>query len=265
MQRGAGVGGRKTGARTPTAQRGLSAAATLPVLNGFDQDPRDILRCFLASLPGSGLRVESDVTYSKQTTAPFLPGARTAPRGLRQGTAFYPEPRRAAVPNAAQPSGVSTPEAHCRARSSIANALSNRELELLEPRLTLRKQTIAPRSNRELSTNRCRFNSHAAMPVLTFLTGLPRAFFAKGSVCAPRFLTGTASQTEFAVTHSKQTTAPFLTGSRIVTNRLGSRIVFHPVSSEHFVASRRISLQGRIARLRLVAGRPRMHAIAGRC
>src|SRR5271156_3384352 len=30
--------------------------------------------------------------------------------GFRQGTAFYPEPRRAAVPNAAQTSGVSTPE-----------------------------------------------------------------------------------------------------------------------------------------------------------
>jgi hypothetical protein len=265
MQAGAGVGRKKSDARIPSAQRCPFAPATFPVLNGFDQDPTNILHGLLSFLPGTGSHVEFAVAHSKQTTAPFLPGARTAPRGLRQGTAFYPEPRRAAVPNAAQPSGVSTPEAHCRARSSIANALSNRELELLEPRLTLRKQTIAPRSNRELSTNRCRFNSHAAMPVLTFLTGLPRAFFAKGSVCAPRFLTGTASQTEFAVTHSKQTTAPFLTGSRIVTNRLGSRIVFHPVSSEHFVASRRISLQGRIARLRLVAGRPRMHAIAGRC
>jgi len=265
MQHGAGVGRKKSDARIPSVQRGLSAPATLPIPTGFDQDSANIHHCFLSFLSGTGSHIELAVTHSKQTTAPFLPGARTAPRGLRQGTAFYPEPRRAAVPNAAQPSGVSTPEAHCRARSSIANALSNRELELLEPRLTLRKQTIAPRSNRELSTNRCRFNSHAAMPVLTFLTGLPRAFFAKGSVCAPRFLTGTASQTEFAVTHSKQTTAPFLTGSRIVTNRLGSRIVFHPVSSEHFVASRRISLQGRIARLRLVAGRPRMHAIAGRC
>ena len=245
MQRGAGVGGRKTGARTPTAQRGLSAAATLPVLNGFDQDPRDILRCFLASLPGSGLRVESDVTYSKQTTAPFLPGARTAPRGLRQGTAFYPEPRRAAVPNAAQPSGVSTPEARCHARTSIANALSNRELQLLERRLTHRKQTIAPRSNRELSTNRCRGNSHAVIPV-------------------PTFLTETRSHSEFIVTHSKQTTAPFLTGSRIATKRLVSRIVFRRVSSEHFSTRRRISLQDGIAQPRLIAGQPRMHAPVGR-
>jgi hypothetical protein len=128
--------------------------------------------------------------------------------GSRQGTAFYPELRRAAVPNAAPTSGVSTPEvrvingpttyetgcshstpatrhcpnistrfcpksrshtkhttkpplpgsrfAHCHARASIAKALSNRELRSLELSLTSCKQTIAPRSNRELSTNRVR-------------------------------------------------------------------------------------------------------------
>ncbi len=32
---------------------------------------------FSAFLPGSAKKVESDVTYSKQTTAPFLPGATT--------------------------------------------------------------------------------------------------------------------------------------------------------------------------------------------
>jgi hypothetical protein len=82
---------------------------------------------FNAFLPGSALRVECDVTYSKQKAAPFLPGSRIA---------------------------------HCHVRSSIAIALSNRERQLLEPRLTHRKQTSAPRSNRELSTNRCRANSH---------------------------------------------------------------------------------------------------------
>src|SRR5271154_12847 len=46
------------------------------------------------------------------------------------------------------------------------------------------------------------------------LPGLPRAVFAKGSVCTSTFLTGSGPQTESAVTHSKQTTAPFLTGSR---------------------------------------------------
>jgi hypothetical protein len=212
MQRGAGVGGRKTGARTPTAQRGLSASATLAFLNGFEQDSASIHRCFLAFLPGSGLRVECDVTYSKQTTAPFLPGARTA---------------------------------RSHARSSVATALSNRELELLEPHLIHRKQTIAPRSNRELSTNRCRVNSRAVIPV-------------------PTFLTETRSHSEFIVTHSKQTTAPFLTGARIVTKRLLSRTVFHSVSSEHLPTDGRISLQGRIARLGSVASEPRMHALVGR-
>jgi hypothetical protein len=46
--------------------------------------------------------------------------------------------------------------AHCDARTSLANTLSNRELRLLELSLTSCKQTIAPRSNRELSTKRDR-------------------------------------------------------------------------------------------------------------
>jgi hypothetical protein len=126
MQRGAGVGGRKTGARTPTAQRGLSAAATLAFLNGFEQDPTNIHHCFLV------------------------------------------------------------------------------------------------------------------------------------------FLSGTGSHIEFAVTYSKQMTAPFLTGARIGTKRLGSRTVFHPVSSEHFSTCGRISLQDGIGQTRLVTGRPRMRALVGR-
>jgi hypothetical protein len=144
--------------------------------------------------------------------------------GSRQGTA-------SAVPNAAQPSGVSTPEARCHAQTSLAKTLSNREHRLLELTLTHRKQTIAPRPNRELSTNRCRDNSHAVIPTLTFLTGLPRAFFAKGSVCTSKFLTGSASQTEFAVTNSKQTTGAFLTGSRFAQHGAGidtlSRLAQH--------------------------------------
>src|ERR1700691_6124595 len=76
----------------------------------------------IAFLPGFGLRVEFDVTHSKQTNAKFLPGSRFA---------------------------------HCHARTSRANSLSNRELHLLERALTHRKQTIAPSPNRELSTNPC--------------------------------------------------------------------------------------------------------------
>jgi hypothetical protein len=245
MQDGAGVGCKKSDARTPSEQRRLSTSATLPILNGFDQDPANIHHCSPAFLPGSGSHIEFAVTNSKQTAAPFLPGSRIAPHGLRQGTAFYAELRSAAVPNASQSSGVSTPEVRCQARSSIANALSNREPQLLERTLTHRKRTIAPRSNRELSTNRCRAISHAVIPI-------------------PTFLTETASHSEMPVTHSKQTTASFLTGARIGTKRLVSRTVFHPDSSELFSTRRRISLQDGIAHIRLVAGWPRMHALVGR-
>src|SRR5277367_574162 len=133
MQDGAGVGRKKSDARIPSVQRDFSAATLSQVLRGFDRLAAIMHRHFLPFLPGSGLRVECDVTYSKQTTAPVLPGSRIA---------------------------------RCHARSSIANALSNRELRLLEPTLTHRKQTIAPRSNRELSTNQCRANSHSVMPIL---------------------------------------------------------------------------------------------------
>ena len=117
----------------------------------------------IAFLPGFASRVEIPVTHSKQTIATFLPGSRIA-RRLRQGAA-------SAVPSLARPQFHSSFRAASPARAfaytvdpgraqiSIAKPLSNRELELLEPRLTHRKQTIGPRSNRELSTNRCFCNS----------------------------------------------------------------------------------------------------------
>ena len=96
------------------------------------------------------------------------------------------------------------------ATRGICFALSNRELELLEPPLTHRKQTTAPRSNRELSTNRCSCNFHSSGALLS--NGLPRQM---------HFLTGSAPQTEFDVTYRKQTTAHFLTGSRIAQLNAG--------------------------------------------
>jgi hypothetical protein len=48
-----------------------------------------------------------------------------------------------------------------------------------------------------------------------FQTGLPRALFAKGSVCANTFLPGSAQYVEIDVTYSKQSTDEFLPGSRI--------------------------------------------------
>ena len=90
------------------------------------------------------------------------------------------------------------------AKLAPLQGVSNRESQLLEPPLTHRKQTVAPRSNRELSTNQCSGNSHLSGALLP--NGLPRQI---------QFLTGSAPQTETAVTYRKQTTAQFLTGSRI--------------------------------------------------
>jgi len=115
-----------------------------------------------AFLPGSGEYVECDVTYSKQTTATFLPGATTALRRLRHGTAFYPELRRAAVA-----SPVSSIQFH---RSFRAGSPAR--------------------------ASACTLNPAAA------------------TVDFSPFLTGSASQTETSVTHSKQTIATFLTGAR---------------------------------------------------
>jgi hypothetical protein len=94
----------------------------------------------------------------------------------------------------------------CEQGSKLAplQRLSNRELELLEPPLTHRKETMAPRSNRELSTNQCSYNSHLSGALLS--NGLPRQI---------QFLTGSAPHSKTAVTYRKQTPAHFLTGSRI--------------------------------------------------
>jgi len=141
----------------------------------------------------------------------------------------------------------------CPARISIAKSLSNRECDLLEPSLTHRKHTVASCSNRELSTNPCGGNSHAQIPVPQFLTGLPRAFFAKGSVCATRFLTGTASQTEFAVTHSKQSADEILTGARIAHHTLDVPLYF---SSAHLSSAPPSSLPKSAAASALNASHP---------
>jgi hypothetical protein len=118
-------------------------------------------------LPGSGQNVECDVTYSKQTIGEFLPGATTAhfasrkvqwdarcgfrsagvsPALLSLEFAPFPAHHHSSCPLATRHSPLTTHP-------------SNRECELLESSLTHRKQTVAPRSNRELSTNPCFCNS----------------------------------------------------------------------------------------------------------
>src|ERR1700735_391266 len=142
--------------------------------------------CPSAFLPGSAQYVENDVTPSKQTTATFLPGATTAPRGLRQGTAFGAERRGAAVPSLVRPADKSSIQSNYSFRAaSPARAFAR----VLDPGVT--NVNFGP-----------------------FQTGFLGAFFATNSVRPRPFLTGSAPQTESSVTHSKQTIRPFLTGAR---------------------------------------------------
>src|SRR5208283_1043408 len=96
-------------------------------------------------------------------------------------------------------------------RGMLSRDAFQRALSRLDKASSLRAQeTEKPRANEsahELSRLSARDEA--------FLPGLSRAFFAKGSVCLITFLTGSGSQTEIAVTHSKQSTDEFLTGSRI--------------------------------------------------
>jgi hypothetical protein len=104
--------------------------------------------------------------------------------------------------------------------------LSNREHQLLERPLTHRKQTMAPRSNRELSTNQFSCNSRVLVPLYSFSNGSLRSVSGASHLLAltqegplatrhSPVLTETASHSRMAVTYRKQTTEKFLTGARI--------------------------------------------------
>ncbi len=120
--------------------------------------------------------------------------------------------------------------AHSRPRTSLAKPLSNRELQLLEPTLTHRKQTIAPRPNREFSANPCLRNS--------VLRSVCTIYSALATHHCSAFLTGSDPRTKSSVTDSKQTTATFLTGSRIARLLALSRCCerVDSVSNPHFSA-----------------------------
>src|SRR6202046_1741686 len=177
---------------------------------------------FLKFLPGTSLRVEIDVTHSKQTTATFLPGTRIAQCALRHATAacpdlrrVYPEPRRAAVPE-----------------REILNGLRQGTV-LAVPSL------VRPDKERDAQ---CRYSIrvnpggiHTACPD----AGRERIREGRASGCAPipgaanmnsaPFLTGSASQTEIDVTRSKQTTEKFLTGARTAFRRSAAVLIFSAI------------------------------------
>lgn len=127
--------------------------------------------------------------------------------------------------------------------------ISNRELDLLERHLSHCKQRKATVSNRELSTVR---NFSALTPavrdrVAVSLRG-PR-IAGRGSRPRAPFLTGSASQTEFDVTPTKQTMGKFLTGARTAIKVAQSRAEFRTESqtrSEKDCRSRDAAEQSKI-------------------
>jgi hypothetical protein len=96
-------------------------------------------------------------------------------------------------------------------RGMLSRDACQRALSRLDKASSLRAQeTEKPRANEsahELSRLSAREEA--------FLPGLPRAFFAKGSVCSNTFLPGSALRVEIDVTYSKQSTGELLPGSRI--------------------------------------------------
>ena len=79
------------------------------------------------------------------------------------------------ISNRELPMLVASASRASNATRGICLAFPNRELQLLETPLTHRKQTKAPSSNRELSTNQCSWNSHALIPLHSALDGSLRS------------------------------------------------------------------------------------------
>ena len=92
--------------------------------------------------------------------------------------------------------------------------VSNRELDLLGRRLSHCKQRTATVSNRELSTVRTLAAPSALTRDRIAISLRETRSAGRGTRSPAPFLTGSAPQTEFVVTHSKQTTVEFLTGAR---------------------------------------------------
>ena len=96
---------------------------------------------------------------------------------------------------------------------------SNRELDLLDRGVSHGKQRKATRSNRELWTveNPAKIVNSSSFRMSEELSG--PVISATNFRQPTSFLTGTASHSEFGVTHSKQTADEFLTGARIACFR----------------------------------------------
>jgi hypothetical protein len=117
-----------------------------------------------------------------------------------------------------RPASASRASALRRTTRGICSAISNRELELLEPSLTYRKQTTAPNSNRELPTKRNSQSSQVLSPLPPQIRKWSRPL-----------LPGSAQNVESDVTSTKQTTEDFLPGARTPARQ--TRFAQHPDAS----------------------------------
>jgi len=164
----------------------------------------------------SVIKLENFRALHKNSIEPALLGSPSPQRHLLAFRATQ------TLPLAAQPGkGRSSHELRPDANFASRPGISNRELHLLEHLLTYRKQTTAPRSNRELSTNQRGDNSYVPGFLPPSVNGSTEACAAKNPAIATTFLPGTAQYVESDVTHSKQTTAPFLPGTRTGRSCIG--------------------------------------------
>jgi hypothetical protein len=108
--------------------------------------------------------------------------------------------------------------------------ISNRELDLLERPLSHCKQRKATVSNREHSTVCDSAGIATANSSQVSESPSSAAVSDPNSRKLTTFLTGSASQTEFVVTHSKQTTGEFLTGARTAIKVSQFRVEFRTES-----------------------------------
>jgi hypothetical protein len=147
--------------------------------------------------------------------AQFLPSALAHPCGMAKRELTMRPASASRLPRAHLAKG---PSALRRTTRGICSAISNRELELLEPSLTHRKQTTAPNSNRELPTKRNSQSSQVLSPLPPQIRKWSRPL-----------LPGSAQNVESDVTSTKQTTEDFLPGARTPARQ--TRFAQHPDAS----------------------------------
>src|ERR1700735_321185 len=153
---------------------------------------------FLKFLPGTSLRVENDVTCSKQTLATFLPGPRTAQCALRHATASCPDPRRV------YPEPRSACPGPRKAAAPIRRVVSGFSTLIAEA-----SPSVAAINRTPLSP----VGAQHAAPGTD--TGQTSSDWTQGSGDQfLKFLPGTSLRVENDVTCSKQTIATFLPGTR---------------------------------------------------